>query len=369
MNRAGLNRLIRFCFLCLVLILPSLAQAEQSSSCGLFVSLIQDPSVLSSRQEIIELIDFAKGSRINVLFVQVYRANQACFSSQAVDSGLYNEYLANLSEDPFAFLIKQAHSAGIEVHAWLNMLSLSQNKNARILKEYGTSILTRNVKAKKTIEDYKIDDQYFLEPGDLSVRTVLLNMVTELLLAYPDLDGVQFDYLRYPDKNPAYGYTKTNIERFKKSSGLKTIKESSPAWQDWKRNQVTEFLELLVKKTRAIRPQIKISATGCMPYTRAYYEAFQDWPLWLDRGVVDFVTIMNYSASPSEFAHWIILAKEKVRDFKKVNIGVGAYKLVDAPELFREEFRICEESGGGDCVVFHYGSLLKNPLLCNSLNK
>jgi uncharacterized lipoprotein YddW (UPF0748 family) len=177
------------------------------------------------------------------------------------------------------------------------------------------------------------------------------------------LDGIQFDYMRYPDKNPYYGFTKMNVERFKKATGIRTVKEKSQAWQDWKRAQVTEFLGLLVKRTHAIRPDIRVSATGCMPYARAYYEAFQDWPSWVDRGLVDFVTVMSYSPYPSEFKRWISAAKAKTDDFTKVNIGVGAYRLGRAPRTFEEEFRMSENAGGGICVIFHYGSLLENPAL------
>ncbi|MDD5085912.1 MAG: family 10 glycosylhydrolase, partial [Candidatus Omnitrophica bacterium] len=162
---------------------------------------------------------------------------------------------------------------------------------------------------------------------------------------------------------PAYGYTEINIGRFKEAAELKTIEEKSEAWQDWKRRQVTELLELLVNKTRSLRPDIKVSATGCMPYVRAYYEAFQDWPSWLKRGLVDFVTIMNYSPRPSEFKRWITTAKAKTVDFSKVNIGVGAYKLTRSPETFKQEFLIGEKAGCGACVIFHYGSLLQNPAL------
>jgi uncharacterized lipoprotein YddW (UPF0748 family) len=357
-----------FYILCMLFVFPGLAKCQEPKCRGLFVTMIQNPQVLSSRKEITKLIDFAKKARIKILFVQIYRANQSWFPSQVADSGPYETGLQNLSEDPFALLIKQAHAAGIQVHAWLNMLSLSTNKDAKLLRKYGTDILTRNLKEKKKIEDYKIDDQYFLEPGDPRIQEDLAIMVEEILRAYPSLDGVQFDYIRYPDKNPAYGYTKINIERFKKATGLETIEEHSQVWEDWKRAQVTEFLELLVKRTRKLRPDIQISATGCMPYVRAYYEAFQDWPSWLKRGLVDFVTMMSYSPDPSEFEKWIASAKTKTEDFKKVNIGVGAYKLVHAPRTFEQEFRLCEKAGGGCCVVLHYGSLLENPSLGSFLS-
>jgi len=329
---------------------------------ALFVSLVQHPPIFSSREGIDALIDFAGNAGINTLFVQVYRENKAWFLSEVADSSPYKKYRNDLSEDPFARIIRQAHRKGIQVHAWLNLLSLAQNQNSNFLNKYGTDVLTRNLKEKKKISDYLIDEQYFLEPGDQRVREDLSKIVGELLRAYPELDGIQFDYIRYPDMEPHYGYTESNIERFKKETGLEVIDEESLIWKEWKRAQVTELLTLLVKTARALRPDIQVSATGCMPYERAYHEAYQDWPSWITRGLVDFVTIMDYSPDPDEFKRWLTVIKEKIPHPSKVKIGVGAYKLVRTPEIFDQEIRSVEELGM-TCVVFHYGSLLKNPKL------
>jgi uncharacterized lipoprotein YddW (UPF0748 family) len=309
------------------------------------------------------LIRFAKKAKIRVLFVQVYRANQAWFPSKIGDTASYKATLKTVGEDPFAFLICEAHHAGIEVHAWLNLLSLSTNENAPLLKKYGPDILTRNLDAKKKLEDYKIDNQYFLEPGDTRVRQELAVMVGEIVRSYPALDGIQFDYIRYPDSHPRYGYTKINMARFRKATGIQTIREGSQIWNDWKRAQVTELLRLLVQSARKIRPKIQVSATGCMSYTRALHEAFQDWPSWVNSGLVDFVTIMNYSADSEEYARWNTVAKTKVENPGKLFFGVGAYKLLKSPGIFENEWRSCENSGATLCAVFHYGSLLENPEL------
>ncbi len=139
--------------------------------------MIQEPPVLSSRQEISDLISFAKKNHIQILFVQIYRANQSWFPSKVADQKPYEICFKNLSQDPFQFLIKEAHASGIEVHAWLNLLSLSANEDAPLLKKYGPEILTRNLKEKRTLKDYKIDEQYFLEPGDPRVREALAMIV------------------------------------------------------------------------------------------------------------------------------------------------------------------------------------------------
>jgi uncharacterized lipoprotein YddW (UPF0748 family) len=353
----------------LFLTLPISAKGEETLPRALFVSMIENTSVLSNRDGMAQLIDFAKKASIKILFVQIYRADQALFPSKIADTTPYEVYLKNISEDPFALLIKQAHTAGIEVHAWLNLLSLSTNKDAPMLKKYGPEILTKNLKDKKTLKDYRIDGQYFLEPGDLRVRQELAGIVEEVVRTYPDLDGIQFDYIRYPDVKPSYGFTKANVERFKTATGLKIIEEKSQAWKDWKRTQVTELLELLAQKARALQPHIKVSTTGCMPYIRAYDEAFQDWLSWLDGGLVDFVTMMNYSPDPGEFQKWISAIKGKTENFKKINISIGAYKFLHTPEVFKKELELCEQAEGGVCSIFYYGNLLESPALSNLLIK
>ena len=247
------------------------------------------------------------------------------------------------------------------------MMSLAENKNAFILKKYGPGILTRGPSPKTKIEDYKTDKQYFMEPGDLRVRRELVKMTGEMVSAYAGLDGILFDYIRYPDANPPYGYTEANIARFKKARGRTQINEDDPAWKDWKRLQVTETLEALSKKARSIRRDIKISATACAPYARAYREAFQDWSAWYNSGLVDYITLMSYPPDLKSLKEYVREAKEKAPDFKKVNIAVPAYKLINSVGTFEDQLKFCRASKPNMCVVFDYESLLKNRALQNAL--
>ncbi len=358
-----------FFVLVMSLLWPGLTMADAIPRRGLFVTLLQDPPVLASRQGIADLVDYAKKVHVRTLFVQVYRADQAWFPSRVGDQEPYNAALKAVGEDPFALLIKRAHEQSIEVHAWVNLLSLSKNVEAPLLIKYGPSILTRNIQKKRSLADYRIDDQYFLEPGDLRVRAELLNMVGELLRAYPALDGIQFDYIRYPDKDPHYGYTKMNVERFKAATGQSEVLDSSKVWKDWKRGQVTALLERLVKRVRLLRPKIKVSTTGCSPYVRALEEAFQDWPSWVNSGLVDFVTVMTYPPDVSELGKFIADAQVRVSDPGKLNIAVGAYQQANSPQGFYQQLQLCEKESQGACVIFHYGSLLGSPAFKDILSK
>lgn len=359
-------RLLGLC-LSIILLSSTLAIGAQTPVRELFVTAYGDPNIYSSRSDMLQLIEFSKRSSIKVLFVQIYKANFSWFPSHVGDASAYEAAVKAVGEDPVALLIKEAHHAGIEIHAWVNLLSLGNNQHALLLKKYGVDILTRNLKKKESIQDYKIDGQYFLEPGDLRVRRELSNLIGEILQAYPALDGLQFDYIRYPDIEPHYGYTAMNTDRFKEATGITAIDDAGKEWQQWKRDQVTELLKELVHKARTINPKIQVSTTGCMPYSRALYEAFQDWPIWLNKNIVDFVTVMNYSIDPQEYERWTTQIKSHVRDFNKVSIALGAYKPATSLEIFQKELNICNASGAGACVIFYYSSLLQKPGLTQIL--
>ena len=102
-----------------------------------------------------------------------------------------------------------------------------------------------------------------------------------------------------------------------------------------------------------------MSTTGCAPYVRAYEEAFQEWPFWLNSKLVDFVTVMTYAKDPAQFARLVTDAKGRVKDPSRMGLAVGAYELVDDPAGYAQQMQTCREAGAGPCVIFHYGRLLQ----------
>ncbi len=361
----------RTVILCLILSIGFSGEprAQTVSKRGLFVSVIENTLVLNSREEITRLIDFSKQARVDSLFVQIYRSGKAWFPSELADRKPYDEAFKKVGEDPLALLIKTAHDQKIEVHAWVNMLSLSDNEKAPFLKKYGPEILTQKPgPKKKKLGDYKIDNQFFLEPAEWRVREEASQIVEEIVKTYPQLDGVQLDYIRYPDANPFYGYSPESMARFKQMTGEADISEANPKWKDWRRAQVTELVEILRRRALALRPGLQFSTTGCAPYSRAIHECFQDWPAWASGGAADFVTVMTYPPDVETFEKYLKNLKEK-SDFSKVNIAIGVYKLVEQPDIFKKQFDICESAGARGCVVFYYGILRDHPELAQPLKR
>ena len=149
---------------------------------------------------------------------------------------------------------------------------------------------------------------------------------------------------------------------------MEKIHHESTRWKQWKRDQVTALVREIKAKALSIHPGILVSTTGLVSYLRASQEAFQDWRFWVRENIVDFVTLMDYTHEDTErFKRCIRDAVHQLGDLKKVNIAVGSYKLIENPQVFREQWEACEESGSRGCVLFHYGDMLENPELAKPL--
>ncbi len=359
----------------------------QEAEKGLWITCIGKINVLSSRTEIEKAVQFAKKGGFRILFVQVYRGDQAWFNSQVADNSPFRNNLASVGTDPFALLIETAHKEGIEVHAWINTLTLSKNTKAKILEKYGDEILTKDQhgraaytgEKKGTLDRfYQKEDQLFLEPGDWRVRGHIFDVVRELAKGYPALDGIHFDYIRYPAAPPyipgsrfnavglSYGYGERNITRFREKSGLNPRKlsfEESQVWDDWNRAQVTGLITDAAAAAREISPKIRISSAVIAAFDRAYFAAYQEWPRWVDDGVVDFVVLMNYSHDSNYVKHMARAASGLVGNPSKIYVGLGAYLMADKPEALEGQMEQCASIGPGGVILFDYDSIVAAPSL------
>ncbi|MEI8345190.1 MAG: family 10 glycosylhydrolase [Candidatus Omnitrophota bacterium] len=336
---------------------------------GLLVTVLQKPVVLSDPAAVDALADYAKKARIRTIYIQVYRANRASFRTAESCGAEYRRLCLRLKEDPLERLIERCHRDGIQVYGWMNLLSLGANADAPLLQRYGPSILTKNRRPKRALKDYLIDGQYFLEPGDARVQDALVRLTGDLVRFYPALDGVLFDYVRYPDKDPDCGYTDSNIRQFKLQTGHSTVGPKSSSWAQWKRSRVTGLLTRLASEAHVQRATVAVAATGLMPYSRAHLEASQDWKGWIKSGLVNFVMPMCYADTIELFERYLTDLRATGIDLSKLRPAVGAYKFMSSPQEFRTQFQLCETVRPGETVVFHYGSLTENPLLSEVLKR
>ena len=373
----------------------ALEETAKPAARGMWVTCFSKTKALYSKKAALELVELCNCTGVNEIYLQVYRAGQAYYDSKITDRIKYDNILKTANADTIEYLIEKAHAKGIKVFAWINVLSLADNRKAHIIKKFGESVLTkdqylrassRSDKPDKTDAYYLRDEQYFLEPGDPRVASYILSLVNEITARYPSMDGIHLDYLRYPYAIPmipdsrfnkfgvCYGYSEENIKRFKEKTGLDPLhigneRDDHLSWDNWKRGQITALVESISKEIKKKSPKMLLSCAVVPSLERAYMVVFQDWPLWLEKGIVDYVVIMNYTKDN----RWIketAKADLSQRGKGRVFIGMGLFLLKNEPDLFRDQYKSIKELKPDGIVFFSCDDILdKKELVAEALAK
>lgn len=126
------------------------------------------------------------------------------------------------------------------------------------------------------------------------------------------VDGLHFDYIRYPGQHACFcaGCRK----RFESSIGIPVehwpsdVRDESmlaDAWLDFRREQITSVVAAVSLRAREINPDIKLSAAVFRNWPTDRDTVGQDWKRWCDRGYLDFVCPMDYTASNVTFTNMV----------------------------------------------------------------
>ncbi|MDD5561109.1 MAG: family 10 glycosylhydrolase [Candidatus Omnitrophica bacterium] len=354
---------------------------QQSPARGIWISVFSRKNVLYSKDKVEGLIARCKKAKINEIYLQFFQSGNAYYDSNICDKSKYDAMVKEAGMDTLDLLLREAQGNKIKVFAWVNVLSLGKNENADILKKYGRSILTLDQYKRESKTDsnteldkyYLREDQIFLEPGDPRIEEYILNIINEIINRYPLISGVHLDYIRYPSPVPfvpgsrfkkfglTYGYGVKNVERFRDKTGLNPLdtmnsEDDYLAWDNWKRQQVTELLRKISNLVKVKSADLELSCAVIPLTERAYANAFQDWSAWLEDGIVDYVVLMSYTKD-NQFAKEIVKSSLGHRGKGKVYIGIGLFLMKNNPDLFFNQYRMITDFAPDGIVLFSIDDL------------
>lgn len=346
---------------------------------------------MASRADVAAMVDAAGASGFNTLLVQVRGRGDAYFAS-----GLEPRPAvlgADPALDPLAATIARAHDRGLQVHAWINVNLIAGANDLpsardhviyrhpewlmvpRALAEDLMAVdprspeylgrLTRYVRGRSS----EIEGLY-LSPIEDQAADYTVAIVRDIVSRYA-LDGVHFDYVRYP--NDEFDYSRGALAAFRRSVAgdlsaadlrrydtrladepLLYTQVFSGRWRAFRTARMTALMSRLRETVGAARPSAIVSAAVSPDPEEAALIRLQDWRAWVDHGLVDVICPMAYTTDGALFTSQIAAAQQ-VAGRHPVWAGIGAYRL--SSEQIVENVRTARRLGAGGIVLFSYDSL------------
>jgi len=350
-------------------------------------------TTMSSPDSVRELVRRAKENGFTDLIVQVRGRGDAYYESSIEPRA--EAITRQAGFDPLALTIEEAHREGIKVHAWINIYlvadleSLPVSRDHPIYRHPEWLMVPRGIATElydvppdsgayldRIIEFSRLNrnelEGLFVSPAHPGVKDNLLDIWMDIAKRY-EVDGLHFDYVRYP--NPHYDYSRISIDRFRleiekkltprerraliaefRRDPLLYIRRFPVAYAEFQRAQVTDLVSRIYNGVKGVKPNAIISAAVFANEEDAARSRFQEWREWLRMGWLDVVCPMAYTPDTEAFRKQLLTAMN-LASGKRVWGGIGAYK--QTAESAIEKIRVAREVGAQGFILFSYDSSIK----------
>tara|TARA_B100000315_G_C14595769_1_gene599123 strand:- start:18694 stop:19812 length:1119 start_codon:yes stop_codon:yes gene_type:complete len=341
--------------------IPTHLTSGSARSQDYFQSLWIVRTSMTSQEKIQKAMMFAKENHFNHVFVQVRGRDDAFYKSDIVSRP---ESISNTSFDPLDFAIREGHSLGLEVHAWMNVYilgsanSVSTKSNSTIKQHPEWVDVWRNGDSQRELQEEN-KNLLFLSPAIPEVENYLLDVVEEVVTKY-DLDGLHLDYVRYGDID--YGYNPVALEIFQNRTHSYSTKVTGRKFTEFRSNSITNFVRRCNRMVLRRNPDclVSVAVKPNLPLAKTRY--FQAWDQWLIEGLVDFVVMMNYASGLDDFQRNINLVMNEIPEkyLSGIIMGIALYNQ-DEDQIMEKIERCNQLNGISGISMFSYNVIDENP--------
>ncbi|MFC1713842.1 family 10 glycosylhydrolase [Candidatus Poribacteria bacterium] len=261
--------------------------------------------------------------------------------------------------DQIDLCLKACRKYGVQIHVWKVNWNLS-----RAPKEF----VERMRKEGRLQKDMRGNDKEWLCPSHPKNYKLEVDSMLEIVRKY-DVDGIHFDYIRYPNRDSCY--CSSCKERLEESRKIKIKNwpadvvsgEYSDVYDQWRCDQITPVVKSVSEQARKINPKIKISAAVFKDYPACRKTVGQDWKAWIDAGYLDFVCPMDYTANNDQFWNVVASQLDIVTNDTPVYPGIGASAPGLPPEQVARQIHIARNLGVTGFTIFNYDLSVATELL------
>jgi len=349
---------------------------------------------MTSPESVKEMVKRANAAGFNTLIVQVRGRGDAYYKARWEPRAALLE-AEDADFDPLDLTIKEAHAAGLKVHAWINTFLVADAEKLPASREHAmykhpewlavprgiAAELYRGDPKSTTYSDTLVSyaqnnkeelEGIFFSPAHPGVKEQIYNLWIDITERY-DVDGLHFDYIRYPNRQ--FDYSRTSLDRFRAElektisaderkrlaealagDPLAAVNTYSERYLQFQRDQVTDLVERVYQGVKARKPNALVSAAVFANDKDAFDARCQDWKLWLKRGILDVVCPMAYTEETPTFTRQIEVAVG-ARGSNQVWAGIGSWKIPVVSTL--EKINAARQKGAQGFILFSYDAAVK----------
>jgi len=358
-------------------------------------------TTLTSPAAVAQMVKTAQIGGFNTLLVQVRGRGDAYYQSTLEPRP--SELVSRPDFDPLAEVLALSRTAGLKVHAWINVnlvSSATELPGARqhvIYRQPEWLMVPRELAPELMHVDSRSPEYvgrlarwtraHAAEVEGLYTSAIqpaaaahIAAVASEIVTNY-DVDGVHIDYARFPNED--FDYSRPSLQQFKawlrpkltdaerrRAETQETIDPLAytnlfpERWTSFRQSRLTTLVMRIRTAVKAVRPTLPVSAAVVPDLTTAMGSRMQDWRTWLDQSLVDVLCPMAYTQDAGTFERQIGAAADYAGE-RPVWAGIGAYRLSPAATL--EHIAAARRQNAAGVILFSYEALVTAPYSAASL--
>lgn len=252
----------------------------------------------TTKEQVETHVQQIKDAGLNTIFLETV------FNGYTIFPVEYDATYQNPDYEGFDVLqayIDACHSRGMQLHCWVESFFIGMQREdggGPVMRAHKDWLLTD--REGNAWEDTMYGKMYFFNPARPECREWIVGLY-EILCTNYDLDGIQLDYVRYPQKTKEkdYGYDDYTVNAFIAEKGYDPREYKSKsfevkAFEYFKQQQVTEFVKMCSTRLRAIKPELILSLSVYPFFDDGRDQFMQSSREWMEKGYGDLVVPMAY---------------------------------------------------------------------------
>ena len=327
---------------------------------GVWVSDV-DSQVMLSRDNMTSLAERIAGLNMNALYPVVWSQGETFYPSDVMVSygarKISDRYgLGALDRDPVADWVALGRRHRLDIVPWFEWgLKVPA---ASPLAQRHPAWLSADDSGRRTFDQDGTTTAYlnFTHPD---VQRFYEDLAVEFVTRY-DVPAIQFD--DHLSLKNSFGYDDFTLARYREETGRAARPAPDDAeWLTWRAAKLTEFVARISRAVKTARPGVGLSVAP-NPYPWSFRNYVQDWPSWVERGLVDEVIVQVYRNNLASFRGELgspVLAGLVGKARLAIGVLAGQKPAPMPIDMVRAQTAMVREFGYGGVCYFFQESLLQ----------